>query len=96
VIYDGFIRNQGNKDTFEQVAPDYIVIFFQLSKEKAMQRLLGRMYDPLTGETFTSGTTHNPQTGTELIKRQDDNEASIMTRINAFVDKTLPIVEIQK
>jgi adenylate kinase len=80
----------------EQVAPDYKVVFFNLSKEKAIERLLGRMYDPKTGETFPSTYTHNPKTNTPLIKRTDDNEASILQRINSFVLSTLPIVEIQK
>lgn len=96
IIMDGFVRNFGNKETMESLFPDYKVLFFNLSKEKAMGRLLGRMYDPLTGETFIAWTTHNPVTWTELIKRADDNEASIMTRINAFVEKTLPVVDVQK
>lgn len=96
IIMDGFVRNFWNKETMESIFPDYKVLFFNLSKEKAMSRLLWRMYDPITWETFLSGTTHNPVTGTELIKRADDNEASIMTRINAFVEKTLPVVDIQK
>lgn len=96
LILDGFVRNQWNKETMEQVAPDYKVVFFNLSKEKAIERLLGRMYDPKTGETFPSTYTHNPKTNTPLIKRTDDNEASILQRINSFVLSTLPIVEIQK
>lgn len=96
IIMDGFVRNLWNKETMESIFPDYKVLFFNLSKEKAMGRLLGRMYDPITGETFLSWTTHNPVTGTELVKRDDDNEGSIMTRINAFVEKTLPVVELQK
>ena len=96
IIMDGFVRNFWNKETMESIFPDYKVLFFNLSKEKAMSRLLGRMYDPLTGETFIAGTTQNPVTWTELIKRADDNETSIMTRINAFVEKTLPVVDVQK
>jgi adenylate kinase family enzyme len=38
----------------------------------------------------------NPKTGTELIKRKDDNEAAILKRIDEYTIKTLPIVEIQK
>lgn len=96
LILDGFVRNQGNKETMDQIAPDYKVVFFNLSKEKAIERLLGRMYDPKTGETFPSSYTHNPKTNIPLIKRADDNEDSILQRINAFVENTLPIVEIQK
>ncbi len=96
IILDGFVRNFWNKETMESIFPDYKVVFFNLSKEKAMWRLLWRMYDPETGETFMSWTVVNPKTWTTLIKRADDNEESIMNRINAFVDKTLPVVDVQK
>ncbi len=96
MIYDGFIRNMWNKETFEKVSPDYKVIFFKLSEEKAKERLLWRMFDPETGETFLSWIKNNPKNWNKLIKRKDDNEKSILTRINAFVKDTLPIVELQK
>ncbi len=96
IIFDGFVRNERNKEIFDRLLPDYKVLFFNLSKEKAISRLLWRMYDPKTGETFASWTTRNPITGTELLKRADDNEDAILTRINAFVTTTLPVVEAQK
>lgn len=96
IIFDGFVRNERNKEIFDRVLPDYKVVFFNLSVEKAKQRLLWRMFDPITQETFMSGVTHNPKTGTELVKRDDDQEEAIMTRINAYTDYTLPIVEMQK
>ena len=46
IIFDGFIRNTWNKDIFDRILTDYKVIFFELEKEKAIERLLGRMYDP--------------------------------------------------
>lgn len=96
VIYDWFIRNEWNKISFEEVTNDYRVIFFELPEEKAKERLLWRMYDPESGETFMTWTEVNPETWTKLIKRKDDNEESILTRINAFVNTTLPIVKLQK
>ena len=96
MIFDGFIRNVWNKESFETVCKDYKVVFFNLSEEKAKNRLLWRMFDPLTQETFTSGTLVNPKTWTELIKRKDDNEESILTRINSFINITLPVVEEQR
>jgi adenylate kinase family enzyme len=48
IIFDGFIRNTWNKEIFDRILPDYKVIFFEFSKEKAIERLLGRMYDPKT------------------------------------------------
>ncbi len=97
IIFDGFIRNDWNKEIFDRMLPDYTVVFFDLSVEKAKTRLLGRMFDPLTGETFLSGMTHNPETQTELVKRDDDkDESAILKRISEYEEKTLPIVDIQK
>lgn len=96
IIFDGFIRNDWNKEIFDRVLPDYTAIFFNLSEEKAKQRLLGRMFNQTTGETFPYGTTHDPKTGEELIQRKDDNEESILKRIEEYTTKTLPIIEIQK
>ena len=96
IIFDWFIRNDWNKEIFDRILPDYTVIFFKLSEEKAKQRLLGRMFNQTTGETFPYGTTHDPKTNEELIQRKDDNEESILKRIDEYVTKTLPIIEIQK
>ena len=96
VIYDGFIRNEWNIEIFNRVLPDYQVVLFELSEEKSKQRLLGRMFNPNTGETFMSGTTVDPKTWDELIKRADDNEEGIIKRIDLYKELTLPVVEKQK
>ncbi len=95
VIFDAFVRNDWNKEIFDRLLPDYKVVLFQLSEEKSKQRLLGRMFNPATGETFMTGTTHDPETGDELITRADDNEEGILKRIKLYKDVTLPIVEQQ-
>lgn len=96
LILDGFIRNQGNKISLEAITTDYKVIFFELSKEKAIDRLLGRMFNPKTGETFPSHIKIDPLTWEELIKRKDDNESSILKRIDEFLNQTLPTVNSQR
>lgn len=90
LILDWFVRNEWNKKSLEEITTDYKVVFFELSKEKAIDRLLGRMYDPLSWETFLSWTLVNPVTWTKLEKRKDDNEASILKRIDEFMNNTLP------
>jgi len=96
VIFDGFVRNERNKNLVESYFPEYKVIFFELSVEKAKERILGRMYDPQSGETFPAGTLENPKTWTKLIKRNDDTEESvIMKRIEEYQTHTLPIVQQQ-
>lgn len=97
IIFDGFIRNDWNKEIFDEVLPEYKVVFFNLWVEKAKLRLLWRMFDPKTGETFMAGLTINPKTGDTLVKRDDDkDETAILKRISEYEEKTLPIVEIQK
>lgn len=96
VIFDAFIRLPWNKEVFEQELSDYKVVFFNLSEEKAKQRLLWRMYNPRTGETFPYATLTDPKTWDTLEKRKDDTEGSILKRIEEFVTKTLPIVEEQR
>lgn len=97
IVYDAFVRNEWNKEIFDRLLPDYKVIFFELPIEKAKNRLLGRMYDEKTWETFQSWTEINPKTWDKLIKRNDDkDEWAILNRIWEFETKTLPIVELQK
>lgn len=96
VIFDAFIRVGWNKEIFDSYLSDYKVVFFNLPEEKSKQRLLWRMYNNTTGETFMYGTTHDPKTWEELVQRKDDNEDSILKRISEYVKNTLPLVEIQK
>lgn len=97
IIFDGFIRNDWNKEIFDRVMPEYKVLFFNLDVESAKKRLLGRMFDPKTWETFSGGITTNPKTWDALVKRDDDkDESAILKRISEYETKTLPIVEIQK
>ena len=96
IIFDAFVRNDWNKEIFDRLLPDYQVVLFELSEEKARERLLGRMFNPATWETFPSGTVSDPKTWETLIQRADDNEAGIIKRIELYRDITLPIVEVQK
>lgn len=97
VIFDAFVRNDWNKEIFDRLLSSYKVVFFELPVEKAKQRLLWRMFDKQTGETFPAGITINPQNWNKLEKRDDDkDESAILKRIEEYENKTLPIIELQK
>ena len=96
VIFDAFVRNDWNKEIFDKMLPEYKVIFFELSTEKAKERLLGRMYDKETWETFPAGTQLNPKNWNILVKRADDEEQAINERIRLFYEKTMPIVDLYR
>jgi adenylate kinase len=91
-IFDGFVRNIWNKESADKVLWDYKVVLFELSPEKSKARLLGRMYNPKTGETFSWWIEIDPKTGDKLEKRADDNEEAILKRIGLYVDKALPLI----
>jgi len=96
LILDWFVRNSWNKKSIDKIVWDYEVIFFDLPIEEARKRLLWRMYDPITWETFMPWTTVNPKTWNKLTKRSDDEEAAIDERIKQFFEKTMPVVEQYK
>jgi adenylate kinase len=92
-IFDGFVRNIWNKKSADKVLWEYKVVLFELSEEKARERLLWRMYNPKTSETFPAGTKFDPQTWDKLEKRADDNEKAILKRIELYIEKTMPVIE---
>jgi len=92
-IFDWFVRNSWNKESADKVLWDYKVVLFELSPEKSKARLLGRMYNPKTSETFPAGTNFDPETWDKLEKRADDNEKSILKRIDLYIEKTMPVIE---
>jgi adenylate kinase len=91
-IFDWFVRNVWNKQSADKVLWEYKVVLFELSEEKARERLLWRMYNPKTSQTFKSWTLIDPETWDKLEKRADDNEDAIVKRIELYVDKALPLV----
>jgi len=98
LILDWFVRSNANRDSLEKILQnkDYTFILFDLSEEKAKQRLLWRMYDKETWDTFPYWITHHPVSWTELIKRIDDNEDSILKRLEEFKKITKPFALKQK
>ena len=93
IIFDGLVRNSWNKASADKILWDYNVVLFELSREKAEKRLLGRKYNPKTGETFLSTFNYDPKTWDKLEVRKDDNQESIKQRIDEFYQKTLPVIE---
>jgi len=96
IIFDGLVRNEWNKKIADVIIKDYQVIFFDLPQKEAIKRLLGRMYNSKTWETFPNWTTKDPKTGDQLIKRSDDEEKTIEKRIEQFFEKTMPVIETYK
>jgi len=96
IIFDWLIRNIWNKNTADKILLDYKVVFFELDRKEAEKRLLWRMYNVKTWETFPFWTEFDPKTGDKLESRKDDNTESIKIRIEEFYEKTVPLVALYK
>lgn len=96
IIFDWIPRSKEQKNLIDRLINDFKVVLFDLPKEEVSKRLLWRMYNPKTGETFISWTIHDPKTWDILEKRKDDNEDAIKQRIETFFEETLPVVEEYK
>jgi adenylate kinase len=96
IIFDGIPRSMGQKALFDAVFPAYFVVFLDLSREQAIERLAGRKIDPSTGESFQSDFIgdFSPFTGKKLIKRPDDTPTAVAKRIEIFYDNTLPLLAL--
>lgn len=76
LMVDGFPRSMTQAEFMEQemqkYGRDFIIIHFELSKEKAIERMLKRA---------------------EIEGRSDDTVEAMNTRINAFMEETLPAIK---
>ncbi len=93
IIFDWIPRNKEQKDLLDSLISEYKVVLFDLTREVAEKRLLGRMYNPKSWETFISGILFDPKTWDKLEIRKDDNQEAIKQRIDDFYNKTIPIIE---
>jgi adenylate kinase family enzyme len=75
-MVDGFPRAMEQaefmKKKMEEYGRDYIIIHFELSKEKAIERMKKRA---------------------EIESRSDDTIEAMQTRIEAFMNETLPVIK---
>ena len=75
-MVDGFPRSIIQAEFMEQemqkYGRDFVIVHFELSKEKAIERMMKRA---------------------KIEGRVDDNAEAMNTRINAFMEETLPAIK---
>lgn len=96
ILFDWIPRNVEQKDLFDEIIKDYIVIFLDLQKDDAIKRLSGRRIDLITWESFSSDFVWdiNPKTGNKLITRSDDTPEAVSKRVDIFYQNTLPLLAL--
>ncbi|MDD2435029.1 MAG: nucleoside monophosphate kinase [Bacilli bacterium] len=105
-ILDGFPRNVDQAIAYEKILKDLnkelgIVIFLDLDKELALQRIIGRLscsncgqvYNSMYEETKPKVDNQCDNCQTKLSRRDDDNEKTFNTRFEVYLEKTQPLID---
>ncbi len=99
VVFDGFPREIGQAKLLKQIMDVDLVINLDLSKEKAIDRLLNRLTckkcNLITKKTEVNANVC-PACGGELFTRDDDTVESINKRFEIFENNTLPLLDLYK
>jgi len=102
-ILDGFPRTTKQMEMLEKMLGENgqhldAVIHFQIDDTELVERICGRLIHKTSGRTYH--TKFNPPkvpgkddvTGEDLIRRSDDNEATLTARLKAFHAETAPVI----
>lgn len=99
-LFDGFPRTIPQAEALREQGVDIdFVIEVDVADEEIIKRMSGRRVHPASGRTYH--VVFNPPkvegkddvTGDDLIQREDDNEATVRTRLDVYHSQTKPLVE---
>ena len=106
-ILDGFPRTVPQAEKLDQMLKEKgktldHAIEFSIDDDLLVRRITGRLLHPQSGRTYHE--EFNPpkvpmkdnETGEPLIKRSDDNEATLKKRLVAYHTQTQPVVDYYK
>jgi len=106
LIFDGYPRNLDQTINLDYLVKKYnqkisCVLSLKVEKETIIKRILGRQTCSKCGlifnEYFYPSTNQNHNCGMKfLVKRSDDNDKTILKRIETYLAKTLPILDYYK
>ena len=104
-ILDGFPRNINQAHAYDEMLSKLgkdlgVVIFLNLKKEMAKQRIIGRIscpscgavYNELIKESFPKEKGLCDKCKTSLVKRSDDNEETFNKRYDTYYAQTEPLI----
>lgn len=105
-ILDGFPRNLNQAKNYDKIMSKNkkelgTVILLDISKEQAKKRVLGRVSCPNCGSVYNLYSVNiRPRVagicdrcGTELLRREDDNEQTFDIRFSTYLEETKPVVD---
>jgi adenylate kinase len=107
-ILDGFPRTVPQAEKLDEMLADNArhgidaVLDFQIPDALLVKRITGRLFHPASGRSYH--TEFNPpktpmkddKTGDELVRRSDDNEETLVKRLESFHRQTSPVLSFYK
>ena len=103
IIFDGYPRNISQTKNLELVLKEAnqsigSIIFLNVSKEIIKKRIMGRITcekcNMILNEFFNKDEIDaHPCEKKYLKKRKDDNEQTVITRYNTYMEKTKPVLD---
>ena len=106
LVFDGYPRNLNQVKTLDSLIKKYnqkisCALSLNANKETTIKRALGRLICTKCGLTFNKyfnpSTSRNHSCDVKFLeKRSDDNKEIIIRRYEAYLDKTLPILNFYK
>lgn len=104
-VLDGFPRNMKQAILFDEIInSDYLVIYIDLSREIARDRILGRLYCPNCGASYNEFVLNNKpeiqgvcdECKSSLLRRNDDTVSTFENRFDTYINCTEPLLDYYK
>ena len=96
IIFDGFPRNAVKADKLDEICNVDLVIYLNLRKEIAIDRVLNRLTCKDCGDITTLKGNEDfvcKLCGGKLVRRSDDTVEAINTRFEQYEEETYPLIE---
>ncbi|MBE5741662.1 MAG: nucleoside monophosphate kinase [Clostridiales bacterium] len=95
-IFDGYPRNSQQADELDSIANVDLVIYLNLSKQDAIDRVMNRLNCTncglITSKTMVDSDTC-PSCGEKLVQRSDDTIEGVTKRFELYEKETYPLIE---
>ena len=98
-VFDGFPRNMEQANALDKLAKPDLVIYLNLTREVAVDRILSRLTCSKCGQIYNAkriNTNVCPNCGGKLEQRFDDTIESINKRFESFYKETYLLIDKYK
>lgn len=95
-VLDGYPRNLEQSNNLDEIINIDKVIYSTVSEVTIMKRMATRYICPNCGLTYSTESydkNYCEKCKESLVKRSDDNETTLLSRVKDFNENTLPVLE---